>query len=69
MDKQSKEELEKFQKELDEFHNAFTGLVDKGILTAVGMNEKGEVQYRLDEKGIEIARLLGFEESETNTEE
>ena len=69
MDKQSKEELEKFQKELDEFHNAFTGLVDKGILTAVGMNEKGEVQYRLDKKGIEIARLLGFEESETNTEE
>ena len=69
MDEQAKEELEKFQKELDEFHNAFTGLVEKGILTAVGMNEKGEVQYRLDEKGIEIARLLGFEESETNTEE
>ena len=69
MDEQAKEELEKFQKELDEFHNAFTGLVQKGILKAVGMNEQGEVQYRLDEKGIEVAKALGFEQSETNEEE
>ena len=61
-------ELDNFIQELDEFHNAFVGLVEKGILVAVGMNEEGEVQYRLDEKGIEIAKQLGFEEAETTQE-
>ena len=69
MDKQAYQELNEFKKELNEFHIAFQGLVDKGILKAVGMNHQGEVQYQLDERGIELAKYLGLEESETTEQE
>tara|TARA_B100000575_G_C22857791_1_gene501449 strand:- start:522 stop:728 length:207 start_codon:yes stop_codon:yes gene_type:complete len=66
MDEIAQNELEEFKRELDSFHESFSGLVNKGILTAVGMNEQGEVQYRLTTKGIQIAQHLGFERDETN---
>ena len=69
MDEIAQNELDQFKKELDSFHESFSGLVNKGILTAVGMNEHGEVQYRLTEKGIGIAQHLGFELDETNEAE
>lgn len=48
--------------ELDDIHEALDGLIMKGMVNIVGVNENGELLYQLSDKGKYYIENYGKEE-------
>ena len=59
-----REEIEKFMNELEDINEAFDGLIEKGYLEVVGLNDDGQPLYSLTEKGKMLGAIL--DETEEN---
>lgn len=46
---------------IDDLSNALEGLIMKGFVEIAGINEEGELTYRLSKKGEEAAENYGKE--------
>lgn len=48
--------------DIDDIHEALDGLIMKGMVNIVGVNENGELLYQLSNKGKYYAENYGKEE-------
>ena len=60
--------MEELLNQMEEFNDAFNGLVKKGMLEVVGIGEDGKPLYQLTEAGRKAGEALFFED-ETNEED
>jgi hypothetical protein len=59
--------MEELLNEMEELNDAFNGLLKKGMIEVVGINEDGQPLYQLTEAGEKVSEALFGDE--TNEED